>query len=158
MKRIFTLAVFLLVLISTAAWATEREDIEVKSECEIEYECEYYLEAKHGDSGPEVKMKIKGDQKWITLKIESRTMTVKEFFAYDGEWAAVECSWGAAIGVGGGGKVELEVDLKQIKEMAEGIIEDAGRDVDADGDGKLNLNDAKTARQNNYVRCKFIWQ
>jgi hypothetical protein len=146
MKKIFTLTVSFLLLISTAAWATEREVIELKSECEIEYECEYYLEPKSGDTAPEVKFKIKGDQEWISFKIESKTMTVAESFSYNGEWAAVECSWGVAVGVGEGGKVELEVDVKKIKEMALGVIEKTAGGADLDGDGKLSLGgDGKKA-------------
>jgi len=56
-------------------------------------------------------------------------------------------SLGAALGVGGGGKVQVEIDLKQIKDIGVGLAKDglmkAGADLD--GDGKLTMKDAKVA-------------
>lgn len=54
-------------------------------------------------------------------------------------------SLGAALGVGAGGAVNVEVDVKQIGEMAKNT---AVKVADANGDGKLGLDDAKAVAHN----------
>ncbi|KFE72473.1 hypothetical protein [Hyalangium minutum] len=54
-------------------------------------------------------------------------------------------SLGAALGVGAGGSVNVEVDVKQIGEMAKNT---AVKVADANGDGKLGLDDAKAVANN----------
>jgi hypothetical protein len=49
---------------------------------------------------------------------------------------------GAALGVGAGGSVNVEVDVKQIGEMAKNTAVAA---ADVNKDGKLGLDDAKAA-------------
>ena len=54
-------------------------------------------------------------------------------------------SVGAALGVGAGGAVNVEVDVKQIGEMAKNT---AVKVADANGDGKLGVDDAKAIANN----------
>ncbi len=62
-------------------------------------------------------------------------------------------SWGAgaAVGYGAGLSGKVEVDVKQLGKMAEGVVDQVGdaakKALDTDGDGKLTLNDAKVAGQ-----------
>jgi hypothetical protein len=51
-------------------------------------------------------------------------------------------SVGAALGLGAGGSVSVEVDVKQIGDMVKNTAVSA---VDANNDGKLGLDDAKAA-------------
>lgn len=60
-------------------------------------------------------------------------------------------SLGAALGVGLGGSVNVEVDVKQIGDMAVNTAKAAGKAAhdaaDVDGDGKLTLKDVSAAKQ-----------
>jgi hypothetical protein len=65
-------------------------------------------------------------------------------------------SLGAALGVGAGGSVNVEVDVKQIGEMAKNTAVAA---ADVNHDGKLGLDDAKAAVNNaaNTVKSWLHW-
>ncbi len=71
--------------------------------------------------------------------------TAKGSIGYEDGKIKISGSLGAALGVGAGGGASVEVDVKQIGEMAKNT---AVKVADADGDGKLSLNDAKTVANN----------
>ncbi|HVG56941.1 MAG TPA: hypothetical protein VNA24_00185, partial [Hyalangium sp.] len=71
--------------------------------------------------------------------------TAKGAIGYEDGKIKISGSLGAALGVGAGGGATVEVDVKQIGEMAKNT---AVKVADADGDGKLSMNDAKTVANN----------
>jgi hypothetical protein len=153
MKKVFTLIVSFLLLISTAAWAeedsygtdTERERIEVRSEYKLTYECECLPQVDDGEPGLIVKVEV-GDE-WTYFTIQSETMTMEELFKLD--WTEkAECSWDAALSLDAGAKLgfQVEVDVGKIGEMAEAAAAEVPG-ADLDKDGKIDLDDAKDAAE-----------
>lgn len=71
--------------------------------------------------------------------------TAKGSIGYEDGKIKLSGSLGAAVGLGAGGGVAVEVDVKQIGEVAKNT---AVKVADANGDGKLGLDDAKAVANN----------
>lgn len=149
MKKIFTLSVSFLVLISTVTWALEdsyasdieREPAIYESEYEFKFECWCCPEVDGAEPG--VRIKVEVDEEWTLYEIASEFVTVEELFK-NLTWKEPVCFVSVKIGVGLGGKVEEEVDLEEIKNIAVAIAKRAPG-LDADGDGQLTIHDVRLA-------------
>ncbi len=78
--------------------------------------------------------------------------TAKGSIGYENGKIKISGSLGAAVGLGAGGGVGVEVDVRQIGNMAKNtakpVIDKAKKVADVNGDGKLDANDATAAVTN----------
>jgi hypothetical protein len=114
-----------------------------------------------GSAGASAVAKLEGDVKasagpfsvtasgYVSAGAEAKASGV---LGYEDGKLKIGGSLGAALGVGAGGKVQVEVDVAQIGKVGVGLAKEgaaqAAKAADLDGDGKLGVGDLKRGAEN----------